>query len=384
MNRTNALYLRLARASLALLIFTSVTLTAPRLWCGREAGALFAGELAMIQPLAAQVAAWVQDGVGEGDFHTGSDRFDGEWAFGSYHMAGLGLAQVIRQHPSLREQYLPAVETCIRRLTTPALRRFDTAAWGSDALHTLDGPQGHAAYLGYLNLLVGLYRTLDPLKFKALHRRVTLALARRLERSPIGLLATYPHEVYPVDNSAVISSIALYDQVSGADHGALLASTLKILQGRYVDPESGLLYQAVSAQTGAPLDRPRASGTALAAYFLSFADLGLSRDLYTALKRSCATTWLGFGLIREYPHNVPQGRGDIDSGPVVLGMSFSGTGFTMASSRIHGDLDHFRSLFRTAYLIGAPLDRGASRGFVCGGPLGNAILLAMFTAGRAP
>lgn len=61
-------------------------------------------------------------------------------------------------------------------------------------------------------------------------------------------------------------------------------------------------------------------------------------------------------------------------------MSPSGTGFTIASGRTFGDRALYVSLARTAYLTGAPVSRGDERFFVTGGPLGNAIMLAMFTA----
>ena len=83
--------------------------------------------------------------------------------------------------------------------------------------------------------------------------------------------------------------------------------------------------------------------------------------------------------MREYPPGEG-GPGDIDSGPVILGIGFSSTGFALAGARTFGDRERFQSLYRTAYLIGSPLERGGLRNYVCGGPLGNAILFAMLTA----
>lgn len=188
-----------------------------------------------------------------------------------------------------------------------------------------------------------------------------------------------------MDNTAAIASIALHDRVTGGDHGALLRSCADAIRSRYVDPASGLLVQAVSPNDGQATDRPRASGTALASYFLSFSHPDLSRDLYEALLRSCREERLGFGMIREYPRGTATGRSDVDSGPVVLGISFSGTGFALAPHRIHGDRDAFRAGYRLVHLMGAPIPRsGPDRTeYVSGGPLGNAIILAMLTAGSA-
>ena len=85
--------------------------------------------------------------------------------------------------------------------------------------------------------------------------------------------------------------------------------------------------------------------------------------------------------MREFPPRLAGGFGDIDSGPLLFGVSISATGFAMASARAHHDREMFTSLYRTAYLFGAPSPRGKGRRFLNGAALGNAIMLAMLTAG---
>ena len=128
------------------------------------------------------------------------------------------------------------------------------------------------------------------------------------------------------------------------------------------------------------MDHARGSGTALAVYLLSFSDPGLAAELYRAVKDKLARTFLGFGVVREYPSGNSGSSGDIDSGPVILGFGVSPTGFSLAGARIYRDEAFFADLYATAYLFGAPLDREDRRGFVTGGPLGDAILFAMLTA----
>ncbi len=369
---------------IALLIFLVALYTLPRYWCGRQAAALWSDRPAAIEPLARGVSAWVGGGVHDSDFHTGSALFNAEWTFGSYFMAGMGLTQLVLRMPATHGRYLPIIDKCVDKLLHNSTRMFDTNAWKEDAMRSLKGDKGHAAYLGDLNLLLGLYRQVnrDNARFNNHNRRISRALARRLEESDIGLIETYPGQVYPVDNAAVIGSLALFDRAEGsARHRKLLARWGEHTRHRYVHKDSGLLYQAVDASTGEPRDKPRASGTALAAYFLSFSHPALSAQLFAALKESVGTSFLGFGLVREYPSSVKGGKGDIDSGPVVFGLSFSGTGFAIAAARIHGDRGLFADLYSTAYLMGAPFQEEGRRNFVAGGPLGNAILLAMITAG---
>ncbi|HKP59751.1 MAG TPA: hypothetical protein VJV78_23670 [Polyangiales bacterium] len=69
-------------------------------------------------------------------------------------------------------------------------------------------------------------------------------------------------------------------------------------------------------------------------------------------------------------------------GPLLFRYSISATGFSLGSARA-GDSQHFASVFRTANLFGALRGNDRGLGFAAGGPLGNAIMLAMLSAPRS-
>jgi hypothetical protein len=256
---------------------------------------------------------------------------------------------------------------------------FDQAAWRESALASLDTDHGHAAALGYVGVALGLHRELfGASRYSDLHDGLTDALTRRIEASPIGLIETDPHEIYPMDNAAVLATIALRARARGEPEPDVVRKWVARFRARYVDGATGLAYQSVQSD-GSPLDGPRGSGTALAVYFLSFVDRALSYELHQAVQDRLHTSALGFGLVREYPRGV-DGRGDIDSGPIVLGISLSATGFALAGCRIHRDARCYEDLFSSMALAGAPLERDGERTNVSGGPLSDAILLAMQTA----
>jgi hypothetical protein len=178
-------------------------------------------------------------------------------------------------------------------------------------------------------------------------------------------------------------AIGLHAKATGRDHGAALQRYGEALRSTWIEPRSGLLYQAGDAASGRPTAPPRASGTAIAAYFLSFADAALARELASALARGQHASFLGFGGVREYAPGY-EGKGDIDSGPVIFGVSVSATGFSLAGARMIGDREMYLEIYRTAELFGVPVAREGRRRFATGGPLGNAILLAMLTAEVRP
>ncbi len=363
-----------------MVLFAGCTVSVPRWWCGRDGARWYAGEPRTVAALARHVAAKVAQGVSSDAFTSDSALFRGEWQFGTYQMAALGLLQVCREHPELTVELRPGIEDSITGLLSPAVRSFDAQQWGEDALASLDGPKGHAAYLGYLNLVLSLERATFPdSRHTALNDQLSAALARRFRDSPQHIVETYPDEAYPVDNAAGLASLLLHQRATGTDHSKDIAATLQQMRKGWRDPHTGLLLQAIDGRTGLSSDRGRASGTALASYFLSMGESEISGALFAAVRTHLAGSIMGFGYVDEYAAGE-SGGGDIDSGPLIFGMSPSGTGFSIACSRAFGDRTLYMNLARTAYLAGAPVSRGAERYFITGGPLGNAIMLAMFTA----
>jgi len=370
---------RWKRVLVTVLCLVATAWVLPRRLVGRHADALFDGDRAAQQGLADAVSATVLRDVGPRSFRTGSPRFDGEWALTSNQFAALGMAQVVAAHPALRSRYLPALHRAAEALLRPETRQFAHSAWGRDPLEHLDAADGNA-WLGYLALGLGAVREVDPSMAQAgLHDRIVDALARRLAQSPTGLVETYPGEVYPCDMAAMLGAIGQHARLTGRDRAGVVARGIDLFRTRFRDPASGYLVQSLDPRSGRVVDGPRGSGTALSAYFLSFADPGFARTLGGSLRTTGHAEIAGFAAVREYPRGG-SGRGDIDSGPVLLGVSVSATGFALGAARQRGDRGQYRALYRTAALFGVPVDHGAGWRFVTGGPLGNALLLAMLTA----
>jgi hypothetical protein len=361
----------------AWILFALAVWAVPHRLCAREADDWWSGTAALQLRLERGVAEIVDKPLGRKDFPNGSKVLDGEWLFGTYMMAAMGFGQLALEHPELRAREVPLLRKCVDRMIAREVRVFDKEAWGGDdPIDSLDGDRDHGSYLGYLNLALSLERLVDKDDpHAALNDRITAALARRLERAPSLLLESYPGEVFPVDNASVIGSIALYDRATGADHRALVERFDRRLREKSRDARTGLLRQTM------PHGAPRGSGTALAAYFLSFADPTLSAELVAAMKRELGGSVLGFGALREYPAGRT-GRGDADSGPLVAGFGVSASGFAVGAARATGDRALFEQLYPTVILFGGPTGKDSMH-FATGGPIGNAILFAMLTAQRA-
>ncbi|HSC87046.1 MAG TPA: hypothetical protein VLC09_07230 [Polyangiaceae bacterium] len=354
--------------------------TLPAWYCGRDAGGWYDGDPELQLGLARTLVDFEQ-GDAQAFERRSKDRFVGEWALVTHQMTALGLAQLCLTHPEWKEQLLPAIGRAATMSFRPEMRDFGTEAWGEDALATLASSHGHA-YLAYSALAVGMARVVGaPLSptLIAQHDALIAAYERRLLASPTGLIETYPHEAYPTDVAAVAGAIAVHGRATHEDHGKVLEQWARLVRSRQLDATSGLVIQRMGATDGAPHDAPRGSGTGLAAYFAGFADRQLAQELSSATLAH-ERSWLGFSGIREYAEGHT-GTGDIDSGPVVLGVSVSATGFALALARAHRERDTFVRLYRTTELFGLSNWRDDRLHFATGGPIGNALLLAFLTSG---
>lgn len=373
--------MNLRRLFLPLLVALLIARILPPLLCGRDANRWLRGDPVLQASLAQELIAFeLRDDVAR--HKSTKNRFAGEWALVTHQMTALGLAQLCLAHPEWKERYVPMLSRAAQKSFLPEMRDFGTRAWhGEDALESLDGTHGHA-YLSYAALAVGMARLLDPNFPKSIadrHDALIAAYERRLLASATGLIDTYPGEAYPTDVAAVAAAIAVHGRVTGVSHHRVLAHWAERVKRVQIDAASGLVIQRMGASSGKPHDAPRGSGTGLAAYFAGFADRRTAQLLADGLFKH-ESTFFGFGAIREYASGH-HGRGDVDSGPVIFGVSVSATGFALAPARAFGKEDSFERIYRTTHLFGMPFSSAGRTRFTTGGPIGNALLLAFLTSG---
>jgi hypothetical protein len=83
---------------------------------------------------------------------------------------------------------------------------------------------------------------------------------------------------------------------------------------------------------------------------------------------------LGVPGVREYPRGN-NGRGDIDTGPLVFGFSGPAVVVGAAAARVHGDLDVADALLGAVEMVGLPVELGGRRVYAFGKlPVGDAFI----------
>lgn len=184
-------------------------------------------------------------------------------------------------------------------------------------------------------------------------------------------LDAYPGQSWPVDTVVAMAAVAEVDAafgVPGAREG--LARWVERTKPLTVD---GLLPHRTTAE-GMPLDAPRGSSSALILAFLPSIDAPWSRQMWPVFRGGFVTRVAGAVGVREHPVGSDQ-PGDVDSGPLVAGVSLSVSTVTVAAARAHGDPTLAGDLVRQAEVAGIPIDVAGERRYVFGVlPVGDAFL----------
>lgn len=247
--------------------------------------------------------------------------------------------------------------------------------WSLDRLASTDGtapfdpslqPQYGVFYAGWTNWLrggliaLGHSHAADLDTFTS--ESVELATAFRTSKTPF--LASYPGQAWPVDSVVAIASLRQYDALVAPRFGQIARNWVTTAKAK-VDPATGLLpHQVAPEESGA-----RGSSQAMIQRFLVDIDPTFARTQYELFKDKFVTR----AGVREYPKGTT-GNGDVDSGPLVLGMSLSATVVAMGAARVHNDPLGDR-LGREGELLGLPLSGLKTKRYAFGAvPIGDAFL----------
>jgi hypothetical protein len=176
-----------------------------------------------------------------------------------------------------------------------------------------------------------------------------------------------------VDNVVAMAALRRADAVTGVDHRALV-DRWRDRAVELVDPATGLLPHRTEVDTGRSLQGSRATSQSLIQRFWPLVDPAGAPAAYARYRELFVTTTLGFAGIREYPAGA-DGPGDVDSGPLVLGVSVSATVVTAGTAIGHGDDGLAAALLHEVDVFGVPVEIGVGRRYAFGVvPVGDAFI----------
>jgi hypothetical protein len=187
-------------------------------------------------------------------------------------------------------------------------------------------------------------------------------------------LEAYPGQAWPVDSTVAVASLRLHDSLLPPRYGGTVARWLAGVRQR-LDPETGLLPHRVDAASGEPVEVARGSSQSVIHRFLVDIDAAFAREQYLRFRERFVVWPLGLGpAVREYPAGV-DGPGDVDSGPLVAGVSLSASAVSLGSAAVNGDVALAAALNGVGELMGLPINTPWSKRYAFGAlPIGDAFL----------
>ena len=207
--------------------------------------------------------------------------------------------------------------------------------------------------------------------------------AAALSGSESPFLPSYPEAVWPADTAVGVAALAACGSAFGNRYRPVVARWVGDVRERR-DPGLGAIPHAARAVDGMPLGGPRGESLALLSYVLVDVDPVLAREQYEVLRRGFVDYAWGVPGVREYPHGV-DGRGDVDSGPIVLGFGGPATVVGAGAAIANGDEELGATLLAAVEVLGLPVEIAGRRRYAGGYlPVGDAFLAWARTAPPAP
>lgn len=312
---------------------------------GLRGAEIVAQQVAWLRRVAPDSAARMQELFPEGEFFT--------WA-----LTGLAAGSLARQGID-REEHLALLDEAITRTGRPEVaHRF-----GSHP-----EPLRHGAFFhGWRLLLLTEQAALtgDPAHRAEMSDQAE-AVVSTLAETPFP--TSYPGEAWPCDVVVALAAAHRADAVSPVPRLAETTELWFAAAREHRDPDTGLLVHRVGEH------RARATSQSIIQVFLPDVDAELAGREWPRFKEHFLTRELGLVGIREHAHGV-DGVSDVDSGPLVAGVSLSASAVTLAAARRNGDLELATVLDREAELFGVPLPLPGGRASALGLlPVGDAFL----------
>lgn len=293
-----------------------------------------------------------------------------EGYFFSYALYGLAWVDLGIDRDELREQALTEARWALEHLDSEA---------GRAAFSPSLNPHYGVFYVGWSNWLRGGILKMQPADARdetevERFRLEADNLAAAYAESETPFLSAYPGQAWPVDNVVAVASLALYGYMFDSErYRATVSQWLEAAQ-THLDPATGLLPHRVDAQTGVMIDGVRGSSQSIISRFLPIVDPIWAPEQYRLFREQFATTVLGIPGIREYPLGV-DGMGDVDSGPLIAGISLSATVVTAGAARLHDDDALADPIFNVGEALGMPISLGGAKRYAFGLlPIGDAFV----------
>lgn len=180
-----------------------------------------------------------------------------------------------------------------------------------------------------------------------------------------------------------IVALKQYGDLYNGEYHTTVAKWLESAKSDWIDANTGLLVSFLDdSGEKFPYAPIKGSYSALNCYYLTLVDKDFARQQYLQLKQLFWKNGAVKGLREYWNKRYFLGLGmDVDAGPIIFGLSPSGTAFFTGAATFFGDGEVCNGILRTAELAGTTVDFGGKRHYLLANIalVGEAIMLAMRT-----
>lgn len=291
-----------------------------------------------------------------------------EWNYGFYVFYALSLEALVERFPERREYAAKQIDVCTRLMMQISVNVSD-----AEIQAHLAEPGDYAASLvsGYQCLVLGIRKKLvgDTL-YDSKMTGIADALARELyiQLDKCG-------SVYTSDQSTQLHAIWRVDQTLGTDHSALFSLWMQTMQDKFIEPTTGMLQTIVSINPDKVISLPRTTSVAWSIIFLADIYPDFTAQQFAAMNADRVRRVVNLAAFAEYSELNLLDFGDMDSGPMLAGISPSATGFGLCAQRLYGTQADYTRTYRIFELFGLPKVDDSGKYYRMGNGMGDAILL---------
>lgn len=318
---------------------------------------------------------WLREQLDHGAGDRMQALFPEGWFF-THLLYGLAHVELALRVPARRDAALAEARWCLAQIETEK---------GREPFSPELRPDHGMFYSAWRNhLLSGILLIQEPGKRNpeewAEFEQHCEELADTLQHSATPFPASYPGRSWPCDTLPAVHSLKVRCHLAGdSKYDPLIRNWLTEAWKR-ADPATGLLPHEADHLSGRPLGPARATSASVILRFLLDIEPETAAAQYLRFRDHFLVNRLGLPGFLEYPKGIPNRGGDVDSGPLIAGVSLSATLVAMGDAALYGDPELARSISQCGEALGFPV--GNHRRRYLGGmlPVADAFLVHATTA----
>jgi hypothetical protein len=187
-----------------------------------------------------------------------------------------------------------------------------------------------------------------------------IAAAYRKNAKPY--LESYRGQTWPADNVLCLAALALHDRLFPPAFEVDISTRFTQIQNT-LSPNDALIPHAYFSDNDR--NEVRGASTALMLCLLPEIDSSFARILYERYRLHFLDSRLGLPGIREYPQGK-NGSGDVDSGPIVMGIGGAATITGIRVAGMYGDAPTYYGLLRCTEALLLSFRSGGTKSYLLG------------------